>query len=114
NDARSEVVVVTNTATFGAAIFFEAQFALAHDDGVFVTTMPYPLWASTKRHALIVLTSAAAADPEKRRRVHNLMRKIARGVSTWSICDGGAGKTNGPFRVGVGRLGVTTIGAVPF
>jgi hypothetical protein len=58
---------------------------LAHDDGVPCTNWQYPYWLSTKRYNLIALAAAAAADPETRRKVNELMAKMQRAVSTWSI-----------------------------
>lgn len=77
-------------------------------------THPYPAWRSTKRHSLVVLSASAAADPEKRRRVNELMQRMARTVSTWDICAGSGSSTTGPFTVGGGLIGITTIGAVSF
>ncbi len=115
NDARTEVVTITAVAAPVAGQFdIAATYTSAHDGGCTATTQPYPMWASTKRHSLVVLTNAAASDPEKRRKVHEKLAKILRGVSTWSITDGAGGVTGGPFRVGVGRLGITTIGSVSF
>jgi len=81
-----------------------------HDVGALFTTAPFPFWVSTKRTAVIVLSDAAARDPEKRRLVDEVMRKNARGVSTWGIVDS-AGAT-GPFKVGTTGLGLTTIGSI--
>lgn len=75
---------------------------------------PYASWRSTKRSSLVVLTASAAANAEKRRKVHELMQRMARTVSTWDICAGSGTSTTGPFTVGGGLLGITTIGAVSF
>ena len=71
---------------------------------------PWPYWTSTKRHYLVEVTASAAQDPEARRQIHALMRRMARGVSTWAIC-GNAG----PFTIGsptLGIIGVTPIGSI--
>lgn len=122
NSMLSERVTVTDVQNvFGVRLFFTATFAKAHDQYCYATTAPFPQWISTKRHALIVLTASAAADPEKRRKVNELMARMAREVSTWAITDGvlapgggpGPGSTTlGPFKVGEGKLGITTIGAI--
>jgi hypothetical protein len=91
---------------------FTATFAKSHDVDCVATTQPFPWWTSTQRQSLIVLTTEAATDPETRRKVNELMHRIARDVSTWAITDGSPTVTNGPFKVGVGKLGVTSIGAV--
>lgn len=115
NDARTEVLFLETTTALGGGVWvLQCTFTSAHDPGVTVTTQPYPMWTSSKRHSLVILTNAAASDPEKRRQVDELMAKILRGVSTWSITDGSGGLTGGPFRVGVGRIGITTLGSVSF
>lgn len=93
---------------------FTATFNKPHPAATLCSTMPYPFWASTKRHSLVVLSATAAADAEARRKTNDLMQRIARGVSTWDV----AGETSpgsgvaGPFTVGGGLLGITPIGAV--
>jgi hypothetical protein len=87
---------------------------IPHGFDVVGFTHPYPAWRSTKRHSLVVLSVSAAADPEKRRKVNELMQRMARTVSTWDICAGSGSSTTGPFTVGGGLLGITTIGAVSF
>lgn len=82
----------------------------SHDPGALFTTAPFPFWVSTKRTALIVLSDAAARDPEKRRIVDEVMRKNARAISRWAIVDS-AGAT-GTFKVGTTGLGLTTIGSI--
>lgn len=84
---------------------FTATFALPHDALSPATTARVPVWVSTQRHSLIVLTTEAALDPERRRKANDVLKRIMRGVSTWDLCD-----ESGPFRVGVGKLGVTAIG----
>jgi hypothetical protein len=49
------------------------------------TNYHYPWWISTKRFNLIALEADAAADPETRRKVNELLARMLRGVSTWSI-----------------------------
>lgn len=100
NDGIVKTVTIAPTRPHGAA-----NFGFTH---------PYPAWRSTKRHSLVVLSVSAAADPEKRRKVHEVMQRMARTVSTWDICAGSGSSTTGPFTVGGGLLGITTIGAVSF
>lgn len=103
-------VVILSESSY--ALGFTAVFDRPHPAGVVGTTAPFPYWVSTKRQSLVVLRAGAAADPEKRRRVHELMRRIARGVSTWSIAAASAPGFAGPFKLGVGKLGSTPIGTV--
>ena len=92
-----------------------ATFTKPHAAGFSGTTAPFPLWASSKRHYTIVLTEAAAADAETRRKVNELAARVFAGVATWSIAGGevvGGVGSAGPFTVGGGMLGVTPIGTV--
>lgn len=89
--------------------FLTATFQVAHSAGAVCTTAPYPAWRSTKRHTLIGLSTSAATDPQTRRAVDEELERRMRAVSTWSICD-----SSGPFKIGIGLLGVTPFGAVEF
>lgn len=117
---RVETVTVTDLS-FDEPIFegpiyatFQATFNNPHNAGVPGTTAPWPLWVSTKRHNLIVLTEEAALDPDARRKVNEQLRKQLRGVSTWQItAESSPGSMMlGPFTVGGGKLGITTIGKI--
>jgi hypothetical protein len=95
---------------------FQATFAYAHDLGATLTTGNFPNLISTQRLAIIAVSAAAAADREKRRKVDELMRKVARGVTRWQICQGtpsGGGGTMGPLTVGAGA-GTLTLGSVNY
>lgn len=80
-DLAERVTVLSGTTTTSLQI----ACSLPHTSGCFVTTAPWPLWLSTKRYSYIQLTTAGAYDAETRRKVHALMGKMARGVSTWRI-----------------------------
>jgi hypothetical protein len=95
--ATEERVTVTAIATVDGDHFLAATFEQPHPPETLAITAPYPMWMSTKRHSLIVLTAAAASDAEKRRKVHDLMRRIARGVSTWDIAGESDPGETGPF-----------------
>lgn len=86
---------------------FEAVFTKPHSAKSLCTTMPYPGWATTKRHATIIVTEEAALNPEKRRVVDQLMRIYARDTSTWDIAaaDGAVVKT---FKIGTPAIGIAT------
>ena len=86
---------------------FTGTFLKPHDPNTVATTQPMPIWSTDSRRNLAVLSSAAAADPEIRRRVDAVLRRILRGVSTWQIAD-----SSGPFKVNNGKIGITTIGAL--
>ena len=108
---RESVAVTAATATT-----FTATFNMPHQAGAVCTTQPFPSWQSTQRFALIVLTAAAAVDPVKRQKVHDLLGRIARSVSTWSIVagDGSPSGTAGPFVIGSSPLGATPLGTVTY
>lgn len=92
---------------------------LPHAAGTFFTTGRTATLSSTKRQNLVVLSAAAAANPEKIRVTNEALRKLLRGVSTWSICgENPTPRTAGPFKVGPGvgsgLLNFTPIGSVSF
>ena len=99
--------VVDGTTVWTAAnasLCFKATFANAHDVGASVIAGNWPYWWSTQRFALIVVSSAAAVDPESRRKVDTFMSRVARGVSQWAIVqisywDGALGR---PLKLAVG------------
>ena len=99
---------------FLTQFFFTAIITKPHHPGDLATSMPWPLWVSDQANSLIIVTEAAALDPEKRRKVHDLMGRMAKGVSTWSItaAPNEFTLTSGPWRAGDGRMDVTTIGAL--
>jgi hypothetical protein len=110
--ARAEVVTVENLAIVSGVPTFTAVFNEAHEPGCWATTMPFPIWTSTQRYALVVLDAAAALDPEVRRQVHELMDRIARGVSTWAVVQATAPSQAGPFLLDKSPLGATPLGAI--
>lgn len=116
NTAIAEVVDVISTGSSGGHSTFTATFANAHSAGELVVAMPFPLWVSTKRHDLVMVdTLATANDPEWRRKIDEVMVRMVRGVSTWSIIHptGAAGHT-GTFTVDGGLIGIQTIGDITY
>lgn len=61
-----------------------ATFAKPHALGA-LAVRPHPIWVSSKRYNRIVVTFAAAADPETRRKINEQMKRQLRGVSQWCI-----------------------------
>jgi hypothetical protein len=91
-----------------------ATFNHPHTAGVIFTNTPFPLWMSTKRFNLVVVDASVATDPETRRKIHELLGRMVRAVSTWNIVQEdplNPGFT-GTFKVGLGPLGSQTIGSV--
>jgi hypothetical protein len=104
---RVETVEVATVVTTNTMLSVTGTFTQPHDRDVLMTTGRHPNQATSKRHNLFILSDAAAVDGVKRKRFHRAIRRLLRGVSTWSL-----GDASGPFKVGVGRIGVTTIGEV--
>jgi hypothetical protein len=105
---RQEAVTVTAVTPNGSDFNVTATFTKPHNHGTVLATGRHASQATSKRSNLFVLSDSAAEDAKKRRRLHRAARRLLRGISTWSAAD-----SSGPFDVGVGRLGITTIGAVP-
>ncbi len=111
--ARAEVVTVSALGTDAtSAPTFTAVFNQAHEPGCWATTMPFPMWTSTQRFSLIVVEALAALDPEVRRQVHELMDRIARGVSTWAVVQATGPNQAGPFLLDKSPLGATPLGLI--
>jgi hypothetical protein len=87
-----------------------AQFTRAHDLGASLVVGPWPVWTSTQRYALVVVRHAI--DPEVRRRVHQLMDRMARGVSQWAIVEPRGPSILGPFTCAT-PLGTAPLGTLP-
>lgn len=93
---------------------FQAVFTRSHDAGSLALSHPYPGESTTKRHALIIVTQAVAGDPEKRRQINELLRRLVRSTSTWDIVEqdpASLGETK-LFQIGepsIGRRTLTTV-----
>lgn len=112
---RTETVTVTGVFQddFGG-MTFRATFNQAHETNAWASTAPYPLWISTQRTCLVVLSASAAVDPEKRRQTNDLLARILRGVSTWSIVAQTAPNQAGPFVLNQSPMNATPFGTVTF
>jgi hypothetical protein len=104
---------VTVTAVDDELQILLATFTRPHTAGCLATTMPFPTQQSTKRRSLVVLTPAAAVDPERRRVVNEYMARVCRATSCWDIAQGSGG-TTGAFTVGVSPIAAETIAAVSY
>lgn len=117
DETRCEVVEVTDIDDEADPPKIEATFRNVHAGGALLSNQYFPAQSSDKRHSLIIVTAAAATNGALRNRIDEVMRGVARGVSTWSIVPGDADAdsgTIGPFRVGVGKLGSTPIGQINY
>lgn len=63
---------------------FSATFLKPHTAGA-LAVRPHPIWISSKRYNRVVVTFAAATDPETRRKINEQMKRQLRGVSRWCI-----------------------------
>jgi hypothetical protein len=111
--ARAEVVTVLALGTDPKTEpTFTATFNQAHEPACWATTMPFPVWTSTQRFSLVVVEALAALDPETCRQVHELMDRIARGVSTWALVQATGPNQAGPFLLDQSPMGSTPFGAI--
>lgn len=106
---RTERVLVTAATSTS----FTATYTKPHNNGTLVANGRLPNLASTKRHSAVVLSESAAADPEKRRIANRALRKLLRGVSTWSIVADGTGPFLTGGGSGEGLLAFTATQALP-
>lgn len=102
---RATLLSVTSTT-------LTALFTKSHAGGVLFTTARCPIANTSLRGNTVVLTPAAARDAETRRKVHNVMGKLLRGVSRWAIVEQTSPGLSGPFRPGVGLPGLTALNLV--
>jgi hypothetical protein len=105
NYGRVEAVTISSVDDEDSTL--TATFANPHNSGVVMATGRHPHLVSSKLHNLFVLSEEAMASARTRTKANRAIRRLLRGVCTWSLTDG-----SGPFKVGVGKLGVTTIGDV--
>lgn len=61
-----------------------ATFTKPHAAGA-LAVRPHPIWISSKRYNRVIVTFAAATDPETRRKINEQMKRQLRGVSQWCI-----------------------------
>lgn len=111
-------VVRAETVTVDAVTptHFTATFNNVHDLNCVGTTMSWPAWVSNQRFDLVVVSAAAAIDPETRRKTSDLLERVLRAVSTWGIVaetSPGSG-TAGPFIIGTSPIGATPFGTITF
>lgn len=85
----------------------------AHTAGCYAMTCA-PLWLSNQREVRVIVSRAAAADPEVRRKIHSVMQRHEKSVTRWKIMGVTSPTTVGPFVVGVSRVGCDAIGDTAF
>jgi hypothetical protein len=114
NLGLAEKITVVAVEGSGPTRTMHATFSNAHDAGAAATTGATPIWWSNTGHLLVVVTAAAALNAELCGRVNELLTRIAKGGTTWSIVEPTtAGATTvGPYTLGVSPLGAVPIGTV--
>ena len=100
---RRERITITDRVDALESLVFEPT--RPHAAGALLTTQHFPIWSTNARAHFVTLTTAAAEDRETRRRVDEEMRRMMRSAARWWVGDG-----NGPFKVEVGKIGITPIG----
>lgn len=83
-DPRLNIEQVTIGIVLFEPLKVQITFAKAHDPGT-LGTRPHPLWFSSQRYDTVMVSVAAASDPETRRKINELMGRALRGVSQWCI-----------------------------
>lgn len=111
NPRLSEAITIVSASAAGP-LTARAQFARAHDTGAIVRTHA-PVWISTQRSMIVVVSSAAAAKPNVVRSVNNLMRRLVRGTTTWAVVEATGPSTMGPFLPSA-PIGRTTLESISF
>ena len=100
---RERVLVAKVDVSAGVARIYGA-LTNPHHQHARVLAGVWPLWTSTRRHTTVRVTTAVTNDGAQWRRLDELLAKLFRAVSTWSIND-----NDGPFLLGSSRLGVTPL-----
>jgi hypothetical protein len=113
HNVLGERVSVSHVGFVDSVPAFAGVFFQPHNPGAIVATQPYPAWWSSKRVILVIVKPAAARDPETRRKIDELMRRIVRGVTLWSIAEETTPGKSGPFQIGISPLGSTTVTELP-
>jgi hypothetical protein len=102
---------VTITGSTDTTVTFVSS--MAHDEDAEMVSFA-PVWGSTKRHSFIVVaTDADALDTEVRRKVHDVMSRYSRTVSTWSIVSKTTATHTGGFTLDGTPLGTRPLLSYP-
>lgn len=100
---RERVLVAKVDVSAGVARIYGA-LTKPHHQHARVLAGVWPLWTSTRRHTTVRVTTGVTDDGVARRRLEELLAKLFRAVSTWSLID-----NDGPFLLSSSRLGVTPL-----
>lgn len=112
NLGLAERITITGSTGSGSTREISFTATKAHDDGCGAVNQA-PVWWSNKRHSWIIVDTAAnAVDPEVRRIVAEVMGRLARGVSLWSVA-AKSGTSIGGFQLDVTPLGSGPLSVFP-
>lgn len=111
NPSLAEAATITSVDHTVTPLRATATFVRAHGAQSCVRSHA-PLWSSTKRSYLVVVSDTASIDDPTIRKINALMDRIVRATSTWSIIRASSGTTIGPFTVGVSPLGAVPLGTL--
>lgn len=107
HNTQRESVTVLAAGTVGSDCQLYATFTKAHHANARIVCGPWPLWASTKRHSVIKVSESAALDGPTHRQIDDLLARLFRAVSTWSVAG-----NDGPFELDADYLDVTLLSGV--
>jgi hypothetical protein len=82
---RAEPVTVLAIGNTGSVPKFQAVFNNAHEPLCFATTNPFPLWISTQREMVVIVTNKAIIRPATRAQIHDHLSRVLTGVTTWAL-----------------------------
>lgn len=111
HSSLAESITVTKVFPEELPPALTATFVRPHAAGELLFTHCVPWWVSWRRHVLVVVTEAAAQDPEVRRKADDFMRRVVRSTTTWDIVYGTPTSTV-PFQLDLASLGFKTLGIV--
>ena len=107
NTLRERVLVAGAGVVLGEAIVY-GILTQPHHQHARVLSGPWPLWVSERRHTTVRVTTEVTDDGVLWRRLDELLGRLFRAVSTWSVND-----NDGPFLLDESRLGVTPLVTPP-
>ena len=106
----AEQIVASAVSIVGTTFTITTSCLNAHSSGAWLCTEA-PLWLSNRRSMDVVVTAATSADPEKRRKIHEVMARHVKTTARWEIVAASSATQVGPFVVAVGKVGATALGA---
>lgn len=110
-DGLAETVTILGARRSGSVIQLEIENLRPHGAGAPLVTGPSPLQWSTKRTYLVAI-KMALGEERYATQVHEIMRRLVRGVSTWRILALSTDPGTAPaLALASSRVGFTALGA---